>query len=994
VTLSAEASSDPDGDALSFAWNVVAGTGGGLTQPDQANAGFLAAVPGTYIVEVTVRDAGDLASSDIVVVDVRMARSSTAVAVEVLDETLIEGGSATLALYLPRAAGAGGVDVTLLSSDAGVAEAPASVHVPEGESVAAFSIEGLTAGTASITASAGGMDPASVTTTVQARVLDLIATTGPNGIVTGDSTTFSVRLRVPAPASGARVMLALSDPARGSLDAAYLDIPAGGSEATATITGRQPGALQLNASLTTGGIGAPLHLMVIPAVAMADRGSADLIDAALSAGTISEEQATIYSVQAAFGASELPSQFRGNDAGRLDSLAGKRTALRVASMSQAGQEAIGKFLFPPVYDGSWGVGVTPAQSKGSRVQRQRAADTSCFDTLRGMPRPDSLPHWKFIRTGVFKVWYPAVLNPEIVGFNWYTAQENEAAAFRVAARIQTDFEALSAVLGEVLRDGGIPCSGGDDAIDVYVTRIGWGEKAQVMPYLPGGCARPGWMWIAPDAIPDELTARNIVVHELVHLFQLRYARPDCEDWRYGILEEATATWALDFRYRTDQFEHQFLTGLPSYFDPQQGEWRASPLETGAGSIRNCNGYCDYLFFEWLSRQYSPNAIRQVLDATQSVNAQQAYETGLGGIGGGLEQLWPKFALFQWNDWRNRQHDELQGWEGERAASIAQGVTGAANLELEVTLDGNARRDMSDALLGKLRVTHGGDLPPMTANYIHLKFSDSDVARVQLEHHAKALKAQRPRFKLQALQKIDGQWRAAEDWSGEREKKYCRDKRAERIEELVLVYSNSDAGTEPFLHSGPSVVDLIDESVQPKLIISNAACMPWSGTSSVTIRNTHGGVMRFDASVTYKLFVPPGEDPEEVEKVPMQMFVPESGTASAQVDWVEEGGCTQSSTFVSGSVGELDSHVFIDFDRRIAMGAGITTIEGSVHRSQCPGAGPTEVPGPIASTWLSLGATGQPLGDDGRTLRGTFVENSTTPGVTTTYEWNFSAEREN
>ena len=86
---------------------------------------------------------------------------------------------------------------------------------------------------------------------------------------------------------------------------------------------------------------------------------------------------------------------------------------------------------------------------------------------------------------------------------------------------------------------------------------------------------------------------------------------------------------------------------------------------------------------------------------------------------------------------------------------------------------------------------------MTTNYVHLKFTDDDVARVKLQHHGSALKAQRARFKLQALQKIDGQWRAAEDWSGESEKSYCRDKRAERIEELVLVYSNSDAGTEPF-----------------------------------------------------------------------------------------------------------------------------------------------------------------------------------------------------
>ena len=55
-----------------------------------------------------------------------------------------------------------------------------------------------------------------------------------------------------------------------------------------------------------------------------------------------------------------------------------------------------------------------------------------------------------------------------------------------------------------------------------------------------------------------------------------------------------------------------------------GEPIRSPLETAGGS-RGCNGYCDYPFFEWLDRKYGPQAIRSVLDATATVNAQVAFE---------------------------------------------------------------------------------------------------------------------------------------------------------------------------------------------------------------------------------------------------------------------------------------------------------------------------------------------------------------------------------
>lgn len=992
VTLSAAASTDPDGDALSYQWVIAGGAGGALTQANLVNAAFSSAVAGTYVIELTVRDPGNLAASDAIVVDVRLPLSTTAITLEKLDGILLAGSSETIVVHLPRPAGAGGMLVNLQSSQTAVARAPATIEVAEGESVAAFNLEGVAPGTATISATASGVEAGSIATTVQQRAWNISASTGRHGIAVGQQSTLTIRLEAPAPVGGARVGLALTNAARATLSASQVDIAAGATEGSVTLTGAAPGSVAVSGDVPGGGGGEPLRVMVIPAGAANDRGSNDLIDAALANGSITAEQATVYGIQAAYGAPELPAQFRGNDVGRIDGPSGRLANLRIAGMSAASQEAIGKYLFPPIYADGWGAAITPTQQKTALV-RPRAAAVSCFESLRGMPRQDTLPHWRSIRSGVFKVWYPSVLGPDVSQFGWYTAEENRAAALRVAATISADFETLSAVLGNVLRDDGIACNGGDNAIDVYVTRIGLGETAQVMPYLPGECARPGWMWVAPDMISNVRESSNIIGHELVHLFQLRYARPNCDDWRYNILDEATASWSFDFLRPGDNYEHAYLTDLPSYFEPTAGEWRASPLETGAGGIRNCNGYCDYPFFQWLSRKYSPNAIRSVLDATASANAQQSFENGLGGYGGGLERLWPAFALFQWNDHVEHVQDELHRWSDLSDASIRRGVIPGINGTLDVKLDGQPKRSMGDDVFDKAWSLRGAELPAMTTHYLHLKFDDPDVARVHFEHRASRIRGQWPRFKAQAIQKIDGEWQEPEDWSGELEKRYCRDKREERIEELVLVFSHSHAGTEPFLRSGPTVVQIYDNDSKPKLDISNAACMPWHGVQRVTQTNQFGGVTNYRADVTYKLFVPPGEDPEVIRSLPQQSFVPESGTASVDSNWIDAIGCRQTINPVSGAIDEADSRLNINFDTRTAGGGGVTTIQDGTYTLTCPGVPPMSYTAPVPSLWLSLGISGGTLSANGRSISGERRETSAETGVTTVYEWDLSAERE-
>jgi hypothetical protein len=247
-------------------------------------------------------------------------------------------------------------------------------------------------------------------------------------------------------------------------------------------------------------------------------------------------------------------------------------------------------------------------------------------------------------------------------------------------------------------------------------------------------------------------------------------------------------------------------------------------------------------------------------------------------------------------------------------------------------------------------------------------------------------------RLQALQKIDGQWKPVEDWSNKHEVKYCRDKKAERIQELVLIWSNSHAGDAAFERDPPMVVNLFDEdSKLPKFDISNASCMPWHGTTRVTITGDEGGRTVFTANVTFKEYVVPGEEPPDDTGFFPKTFVPESGTATTVSDW-PVGGCRQTIDFVSGPIGELDGHLSIGFETRIVSGVGISMIQGPTnHTLICPDSDPLVVQGPTASSWLSMPPPGFPLGDDGRTIRGSYTR--TDQGQTTVSEWDLSAERE-
>lgn len=141
------------------------------------------------------------------------------------------GASANAALSLTEPAPAGGLSVNLASHRADIASVPASLRVPAGESSASFTVQGLAAGTATLTASASAYQPGSSVVTVDSIGIDLDPA-GDVFVPQGVTTLRRVRLSKPAPASGATIALGSSDSAIAAAEPAEVFVPPGQTVAT------------------------------------------------------------------------------------------------------------------------------------------------------------------------------------------------------------------------------------------------------------------------------------------------------------------------------------------------------------------------------------------------------------------------------------------------------------------------------------------------------------------------------------------------------------------------------------------------------------------------------------------------------------------------------------------------------------------------------------------------------------------------------------------
>jgi hypothetical protein len=248
------------------------------------------------------------------------------------------------------------------------------------------------------------------------------------------------------------------------------------------------------------------------------------------------------------------------------------------------------------------------------------------------------------------------------------------------------------------------------------------------------------------------------------------------------------------------------------------------------------------------------------------------------------------------------------------------------------------------------------------------------------------------IKLQAVKKIGGRWQAPEDWTAESTKSFCLDQRSERVQELLLIVSNSEVnrGTEqPFRM--PALLPL-------RVSTSNVGCWRWSGTASTITSYDDGlisgsitasGVVRFEVSTAA-----PGRN----------YFEPRAGFVDASARGVL-GSCTftdlaERKTLVVGAAS--DGLMIINLDLKFFEPEAPTRTLDSLHGASvmnssramvCP-SGTVNSSGPASFDWLKVDdATRYSVSADGRVIEGEYIASFAANRSSITTRFRLTAERE-
>jgi hypothetical protein len=196
----------------------------------------------------------------------------TLASITLASNTVTAGATVQGTASLDRAAGSGGANVSLTSSNASIATVPVSVVIPEGSQSANFTVTGVGAESVTITGNFGGSRTASLT--VNAAPIDLVSVTlSTSSITAPGSVTGTVTISGPAPSAGTTVGLSSSNanvtvPAAasvtsGSTSANFSVTVAAAASGNVTITGTLGGTTR-SANLAVGFVTPEASFVVRP----------------------------------------------------------------------------------------------------------------------------------------------------------------------------------------------------------------------------------------------------------------------------------------------------------------------------------------------------------------------------------------------------------------------------------------------------------------------------------------------------------------------------------------------------------------------------------------------------------------------------------------------------------------------------------------------------------------------------------------------------------
>lgn len=458
-----------------------------------------------------------------------------------------------------------------------------------------------------------------------------------------------------------------------------------------------------------------------------------LLEAAVSKGELTADQALTYRVFAVFGDTRIPAKYLGDDESVDDDSVMAEALERWPDLSAAARAAIEPFFTPPAARGSWANGGTARPADGESAA---SAAPHCNKD------PLASSEWDHLDTGSGKVriWWRKDAD----------ANASRKKAGALAKEIDTTiWPALSKIFSrQPLSDAKVECfKGGDGKLDIYFNRLNR-VRALTVSYAPKCKATPAFILLPEDATPWELA------HETAHAFQFAYPyRTKCAD--YIPFDEGAATWAAHKAYPRSDYEHIF-------------SWEILlPWFSFATT-----DYHGWVFDLYLEEVFGSGLVTKIYDAFTRAAPLKALNATLPG---GFDTTWPEFARYGWN--QEPVVDSFKQWD--RLAEVpGQPPKGHELKTIQLALGDLDERTLNLPL----------DLEPLSRTYARMHVVEGDKLKyLKFSNTIAGI----PHAQVQAFVRLaDGTWHT-QDWSARGSVEFCFDNQAEKVSDIVLIYSNSD-----------------------------------------------------------------------------------------------------------------------------------------------------------------------------------------------------------
>ncbi len=660
--------------------------------------------------------------------------------------------------------------------------------------------------------------------------------------------------------------------------------------------------------------------------AAAGKTSSELINDALRSRRISSEQALLYKVFVQYRDSRLPAQFRGDDSTVRESTVMMEVAEAYATLSSKARQTLEPFFIPPTLPGSW-------------LQ---------LPTVRGGAAPGDRVEVGRINTPHALVWFVK------------DEEDGEASARMIANAFQrVIWPKLTGLMGRQPRSDAREDRtwvNDDGRLDIFVTRMV--TSSATNPYEPftseNYCRRPMNIDLQIMSNPKEMLATT--AHEFMHVLEGAFDVVEpCKDTKWW--RESSATWTEDFVYPifdTEQYSAEFhMRAL------------AKPLDYGKDANESLTlWYGRYVWPFYLARKSSPKLVARIWQASERMSILKATDQS---IPGRFKKRWPEFSRYNWN---RPPVDKYDTWDGLKDVPRPHGA-------FVVKLAGAAQREFPLAV----------DVPYLSAYHYRFTFTDPNVRSVAFFNPLGF--EPRPEINetatVEALVKIEGEAWKVEDWSKRLSRTFCRDVKKERIEELVVIISNSE-----FENKKHKLLP----GLETKLTATNIGCWRWQGT--VTATHHQDGAPTVDERQRTTMTFERTKDPAVPDFTDFTEFHPVSGDIAWEHDGTFGlcfGGDTGTLAFGEDDylrVGNFEPDgTIVPFRKFISDGnAGARyTVDYA-----CPDGSSIPVPGPFVE-WFTTKGEHESVSADGAHIDGTLTITHPFASASTTWEWHFTALRE-